>query len=140
VEVCQSPSEITTKRNYSSIAGDLVSGAIANAYHFRRIVGLVSYSRIFAIDIGANIGESVPQEVVLKRLTRDAKTRIGRYIPDLHFQCAIRLETTLSGRIRPSHQPIAQKSWLGPRSSQLSRLVELECSHFNQHNRLLGLS
>ena len=106
MEVCQSPSEITTKRNYSSIAGDLVSGAIANAYHFRRIVGLVSYSRIFAIDIGANIGESVPQEVVLKRLTRDAKTRIGRYIPDLHFQCAIRLETTLSGRIRPSHQPM----------------------------------
>ena len=66
VEVCQSPSEITTKRNYSSIAGDLVSGAIANAYHPRRIVGLVSYSRIFAIDIGANIGESVPQEVVSK--------------------------------------------------------------------------
>ena len=39
----------------------------------RRIVGLVSYSRIFAIDIGANIGESIPQEVVLKKTNKERK-------------------------------------------------------------------
>ena len=117
MEVCRSPSAITTKRNYSSIAGDLASGAIANAYYPDTNRGPRLLSRMFAIDISADIGESVPQEVVLKKLTRNAETRIGLYIPDLHFQRAMRLETTLSGE---SAQLISHKSrGSHTRSSQL---------------------
>jgi hypothetical protein len=59
--------------NYSSIGGYLASGAIANAYYPETNRGPGLLSRIFVIDISANVAKSVLQEFVLKKLTRYSK-------------------------------------------------------------------
>jgi hypothetical protein len=64
--------------NYSSIGGYLASGAIANAYYPETNRGPGLLSRIFAIDISANVANGVLQEFVLKKLTRTPTTRIER--------------------------------------------------------------
>ena len=59
--------------NYSSLGGYLASGAISNAYYppSNRGPGLV-FSTAF-IDIAANVGNSILQEFVLRKLTPSAK-------------------------------------------------------------------
>ena len=70
--ICRSDNG-NSRPNYSSIGGYLASGAIANAYYPETNRGPGLLSRIFAIDLGANVANGVLQEFVLKRLTRTAK-------------------------------------------------------------------
>jgi len=59
--------------NYSSIGGYLASGAIANTYYPDANRGAGLLSRIFGIDLAANVANGVLQEFVLRKLTHTAK-------------------------------------------------------------------
>jgi len=61
--------------NYSSLGGYLAAGAIANVYYPEANRGPGLLSRIFAIDISANVANGVLQEFVLRKLTRKTEDR-----------------------------------------------------------------
>jgi hypothetical protein len=61
--------------NYSSLAGYLASGAIANAYYPETNRGPGLLSRIFAIDVSADIANGILQEFMLRKRTAKAKDR-----------------------------------------------------------------
>jgi len=59
--------------NFSSIGGYLASGAVANTYYPETNRGPGLLSRIFVIDISANVANGILQEFVLRKLTRSTK-------------------------------------------------------------------
>jgi Carboxypeptidase regulatory-like domain len=61
--------------NYSSLGGYLASGAIANAYYPEANRGPGLLSKIFAIDLSANVANGVLQEFVLRKLTPSVRDR-----------------------------------------------------------------
>ena len=61
--------------NYSSIGGYLAAGAIANAYYPETNRGPGLVSRIFGIDVSANVANSILQEFVLRKFTRNVHDR-----------------------------------------------------------------
>ncbi len=58
--------------NYSSLGGYLAAGAVANAYYPEANRGPGLLSRIFAVDVSANIANGLLQEFVLRKLTPKA--------------------------------------------------------------------
>ena len=65
----------TWQPNYSSIGGYLASGAIANTYYPEKNRGTGLLLNIFAVDVSANVANSVLQEFVLRKLTPSVKDR-----------------------------------------------------------------
>jgi len=59
--------------NFSSLGGDLISGAISNAYYPESNRGASLVFTGFALDTGERIVSTVVQEFILKKLTPTAK-------------------------------------------------------------------